>query len=237
MSRLYTNNIALTTRYKTTNAQTGPNTNYKDVVTDIGNSFKLYMFGSRNICKYYVGIKDIGNYYQFDAYTNAIINDTRLGSSYSGAYNMPPWNVTETKMQNAKWIWNNSDAANAVAPYVYLWFYYTFFYSGADNTGTLYAVCDNIGTFYLNQGTGIVITSGWPGTNVSADRGNITIKNGLNYIRVSAYNDGPGNNPAGLLVTIVDSNGTAVANSNSDWAYGTSNAYQAGADTYNTIAT
>jgi hypothetical protein len=59
----------------------------------------------------------------------------------------------------------------------------------------------------------------------------------LNYIRIAAYNGGTVTNPAGLLVTVRDSAGNTIANSNNDWAVSvsTNNTYNSGSLTYTAI--
>jgi hypothetical protein len=234
---------SLTTFFNTSAPQTGPTTNYQESNgTDIGNLFTLYMFGSRSLCRFLTGTQDIGFYYQRDGFTRAsVLTVNRQGQTVNppGVFNMSPWYVSSVQMQLATWIWNLSTAAQSAPINYYLWFYYTFFYSGTSNlTCTLWGVCDNIATFYLNQGTGISMNGGWPATGVNPNRGNITIVPGLNYIRVCAYNLDSGS-PAGLLIaiTLVDSTGSAIVTTNGDWAISNSNSYDTGALTYNATAT
>jgi hypothetical protein len=98
-----------------------------------------------------------------------------------------------------------------------IWFYYTFYYSGSTNsTIELWAVTDDVGYFSLNQGGYIDISYGWPVTSVSTYRGYVTVVNGLNYIRVYAYNNG---GPAGLLISLYDEyQGGSIATTNGNWA-------------------
>ena len=213
MSNYYVNSTSLTSFFNTQKPQSGPTTGYQQSNgTDIASLFTLYMFGTRSLCKYLSGTTDIGNYYQRDSFTIAPICVTYGSTTYNGVYNMPPWYVTSSQMSTATWIWDRTTAASDAPVNQYLWFYYTFFYSGAANTGRLWAITDDQGTFYLNQGTGIGISGGWP---TSGDRGNISIVNGLNYIRVSAYNQG---GPAGLLISILDSGNNKIATTNGNWA-------------------
>ena len=223
MSNYLVNNTStsLNNFYVTTNPQIGPTTNYiQDNGTDIGSNFKLYVYGTRKACNYLSGTTDIGTYYQYDS-TKA--------SDDLGAYNIAPWNVTTSQTSNARWIWNNANAASSATAYIYIWFYFTFHYSGSANTGTLYAACDNHSTFYLNGGTGITIDGGWPTTRQIS----ISIVNGLNYIRVCAYNSG---GPAGLLIAINDSKGTNIVNTSSAWVNSISNngKYNQGEQAFNT---
>jgi hypothetical protein len=227
MSNYLVNNTTTTLNnfYNTTNPQTGPTTNYQqNDGTDVGNNFKLYVYGARTACNYLVGSTDIGTYYQRDSTSGTTTFNL-------GPANMSPWFVTTTQSQNARWIWNVENA-NITAPVnVFIWFYFTFFYNGAANTGTLYAACDNIGTFYLNNGTGIDISGGWP-TNVTSS---VNIVNGLNFIRVCGYNLG---GPAGLLIAISDSSGTNIVNTNGSWVntISTNNTYNQGAEPFNNLS-
>jgi len=219
------NNSSLYNFFKTTNSQTGPKvnmyyTNGSDLITS---KFKLYMFGTRSKCGYQNDSNDIGNYYQIDNYTNA----TKIGN-----YNMYPWYVSDAHQQNAVWLYNSTTYINNTS----LWFYYTFYYSGNNNTGTLYASSDDNATFYLNQGTGIDISQGVPlsGGIKNPNRGGITIRNGLNYIRVSLYNS---INEGGILIAIYDSGGTNIVNTDTTWAVSTSASYNSVSLTYNSSAT
>jgi hypothetical protein len=201
---------SLNTFFITTRAQSGPPTNYTVSGTDIRNNFKLYMHGTRSKCNYQVGGVDIGTYYQKDT-SNFVYN--------MGVYNFSgcPWLPLDPKLSNAYWIWGLADAyINDPTNYTY-WMYYTFYYSGSQNTGTVYLVCDNVCNLYFNS---VYIPGvnggGWGST--TAPSASITIKNGLNYIRISAYNGG---GPAGLICAMYDSSVTNVANSDSNWAYST----------------
>lgn len=236
MSNYFVNNSSLTTFFNTQKPQTGPTTGYnQNDGSYIANLFTLYRSGTRSLCKFLSGTTDIGNYYQRDSLTIAPICVTNYsGTVVNGVYSMTPWNVTSSQMSTAIWIWDRTTAANNAPANQYLWFYYTFYYSGSNNIGTLWAICDDIGTFYLNQGTGIGIDGGWP---ASGNRGNINIVNGLNYIRVCGYNiDGP----AGLLISILDSGGNVVATTNGDWSIsGPTSSYNVPSQalTYNSTAT
>ena len=225
MSNYLVNNAStsLNNFYVTTNPQIGPTTNYQqNDGTDIGSNFKLYVYGTRKACNYISGTTDIGTYYQYDSTSGTTTFDL-------GAFNISPWNVSTTQMSNARWIWNNANARTDAPTFVYIWFYFTFNYAGSANTGTLYATCDNFSTFYLNSGTGITINGGWP----TAITSSISIVNGLNYIRVCAYNSG---GPAGLLIAINDSSGTNIVNTSNAWVntISTNSTYNQGAQPFNT---
>jgi hypothetical protein len=224
MSNYLVNNTStnLNNFYVTTNSQIGPTTNYKqNDGTDIGSNFKLYVYGTRKACNYMSGTTDIGTYYQYDSTSGTTTYDT-------GAYNTYPWYISTSQMANARWIWNTANARDSASSYVYIWFYYTFYYSGSANTGTLYSSCDDVGTFSLNGGTGININGGWP----TARSSSISIVNGLNYIRVCAYNMG---GPAGLLIAIYDSNGTNIVNTSTAWvnSVSTNSTYNQGGQPFN----
>jgi len=237
MSNYFVNNSnsSLTSFFSTEIPQTGPTTGYQESNgTDIANLFTLYRSGTRSLCNFLSGTTDIGNYYQRDPLSSVSVCVTNhSGQVVNGVYNMSPWFVSSSQLSTAIWIWDITTAASSAPTFIYIWFYYTFFYSGAANTGTLWAVCDNFGTFFLNQGTGITIDGGWP---TSGNRGNISIVNGINYIRVCAYNSG---GPAGLLIALLDSDGNTITVTNSNWSisYSSDSTYNSGALIYNSTAT
>lgn len=184
---LVNNNKMLNTFFIISKPQQGPDTNYKIIGTDIGSQFTLYMHGTRTKCNYQVGGVDLGNYYQIDV-TNFVYN--------MGSYNFTgsPWGILDQKLNNASWIWSTPNAyisAPGSDSGFFYWFYYTFYYSGANNTGTIYVVCDNVCTVYFNNIIVPAITGGgW--ASATAPSSSVNIKNGLNYIRIPCYNTGGG---------------------------------------------
>ena len=197
------------------------------------------MHGTREKCNYNTTIGDVkydvGYFFQKDAF---------LPVKVIGIYYMAPWNITigATGLNNnTYWIWA-TDNAHIGAPGdtngYYYWFYFTFYYNGLENSGKIYSSCDNYSKLYFNN---IFINDnngGWGGSTVITHQ--VTIQPGLNYLRIAASNQGYGdanNNPAGLLVSVVDSNNNNVANTNSNWAYSTSTSFNNDSLTFNTTAT
>lgn len=198
-----------------------PNTAYLTNLANPINKCMLYTYGTRNSVGFKINGNDIGGYFQQDSITRAI---------EAGAYNIGPWGVSQSNLSNSKWIWNAANAASSDLPAnVYIWFYYTFYYSGAQTSGTLYASVDNVGVIYFNGNRfDIIQPNGW-GSHTNA----VTVKNGFNYIKACAYNVG---GPAGFIMSIV-AGGSQIVNTNSDWALTTSASYDAGAQTYNNAPT
>lgn len=62
-----------------------------------------------------------------------------------GNFNMSPWNMRDSSLARAKWIWNIPNAEYN-AP-VNVWFYFAF-YTDIVTTLTLSVVTDNVGTLY-----------------------------------------------------------------------------------------
>jgi hypothetical protein len=104
----------------------------------------------------------------------------------------------------------------------------SFYYTGSQNTGTIYISADNVSTTYINGGTGIQCNI--YNTAVSQT---FTILNGFNRIRTSAYNADTIANPAGLIIAVYDSNSIYVCGTNNTWAMATSSAYNTGELPYN----
>lgn len=219
------NQIDLNTKYKTIGPGKILNTFYRTNQIDISNNFTLYMHGTVSPTSFFRTKNiDIGNLLQVDNFTRAV----ELSPNTS---NMIPWNNTKSQLEPAKWIWDRASAATTAPGLVYFWFYYSFYYSGSGNTGTIYIAADNYSTTYINGGTGIESTGF--NTNTTLNR-QFTILNGFNYIRTSAYNaEGNTNNPAGLIIAVYDSNSIYVCGTNNTWAMSTSSAYNTGALPYN----
>jgi hypothetical protein len=218
------NQIDLNTRYKTTGPGKIFNTFFRTNNRDISNNFTLYMHGTVLPTSFFrTNNTDFGNLLQVDNFTSAI------ELSPTNTYNMGPWNNNETKLAPAKWIWNITGAASSAPANIFLWFYYSFYYNGNQNQGTIYIAADNFSTTYINGGTGIVSNDSFT-TRTSVT---FTMLNGFNYIRTSAYNGGSTNNPAGLIITVYDSNSIYVCGTNNTWAMSTSSAYTTGALAYN----
>ena len=122
--------------------------------------------------------------------------------------------------QNALSIWPENSIRAQIN--VYYWLYYTFYYNGANNTGTIYYGCDDNSTLYFNGGL--------IGSNNNYDSpiiNTISIRNGLNYIRATVYNSGTqqDGNPGLFFASIYDSTGVQVASSNENWTWSISTSY------------
>jgi hypothetical protein len=195
---------------------------------ELDDNFSLYMFGTRSLTGFSESGTDLGFYFQVDAPTYA--NDL-------GAYNVAnPWGGAQgAKFQYARWIWNEAGAIASAVANSYMWYYYTFYYTGAANTGTVYGICDNYAGFYLNGAYVGSMDGGW-GTGSNGNSFSISIVNGMNYIRIAAYNGG---GPAGLIVALYNSAGTNIVNTNGNWAVATSTTYNdaSTAKTFNATAT
>ena len=235
MSNYSRNGTSLMSIFNTTKPQIGPVTRYLQSETDIGTKFTLYMHGTREKCSYNVTIDnvkyDLGYFFQKDSFSPV----QQLGS-----YDMAPWNITTGMTglnSNTYWIWPTSNANNSAPTGYngsYYWFYYTFYYNDSENLGKIYSACDDIGKLYFNNDFIAQNGGGWGGSNVPSY--NVTIKKGLNYLKISAYNAGIDANPSGLLVSVVDSNNNNVANTNSNWAYSTSSSFDNNPLTFNATA-
>jgi hypothetical protein len=186
--------VNLKSFFKTSN-QTLPLIGYQNNGTTLTN-FALYMFGTRTRCNYQQSGTDLSTFFQQDAFNN---------SFDLGAYNMTQWNLTNTNYQNARWIWASANAnidASGNLDGKYYWFYYTFYYNGSNTSGTLYLSCDNNAVAFFNSNSVLTLAND-AGGNYGLNSVAITlIPNGLNYIRIAAYNSGygagnvtPGSNP------------------------------------------
>ena len=126
------------------------------------------------------------------------------------------WGSLPTVFQYAKWIWSMSTSAwyaPSNADGYYHWFYYTFYFPGAQNTGNLYVAADDYASVYFNNTNVTNIVSGYSTTTATPIA--ISINNGLNYIRIASYNGG---GPAGLICAVYDSGANNIANTNDKWA-------------------
>jgi len=205
---------------KSLNVSSGFNPNYLTNGSNNFNTLMLYVFGTRSEIGYKLTGFDIGRYFQKDS----VIYSCDLGD-----YRIAPWGQQNASFQYARWIWNDPNANTSAVANVYLWFYYSFYYNGTNNTGKVYAMCDNIGEFWFN---GVDIGSISGGVGTVGNIYNIPILNGLNCIRISAYNQGSG---AGLLASLYDSASNHIISTNSDWVVtiSTNNTFNSGAAIFN----
>jgi hypothetical protein len=166
------------------------------------------MFGKRETVRFEIGGDDIGKYFQQDSTFSRAI---QLSSSNAAWDTWVPPTLTN-KFASAKFIWNVANADISAPVNVYIWFYYTVYYSGASTKScTLYCVVDDNATVFINNAAAINVSN-----VISASTGyTVNIIPGLNYIKVLAWNGG---SAAGLKLTIVDG-ATLIVATNSDWAY------------------
>jgi hypothetical protein len=214
------NNEDLNKKYNTTIIGNILQTFYRTNGIDIKNKFTLYIHGNIEKSYFRVNNQDIGSYLQVDNFTQAI-------EISQNAYNMSPWNNNSILLRPAKWIWNSLSAASSAPQNQYLWFYYSFYYDGLQNTGNIHVSADNYSATYIN---GIFIIDS--GSFSIATTQNVTILNGFNYIRISAYNAGSSGNPAGLIFALYDSTSTLICVTNKNWGISYSSGYKSGALVY-----
>jgi len=143
--------------------------------------FSLYMYGTRTNSGFFESNVDIGFYFQVDSiskvkeigsYVNSIVGGTANNANYV----------------NAKWIWPNYSMEGIDNGFTY-WIYYTFYYSGSANTGTIYGACDDYAYLYFNNTATGSLTGAYASTGATNSY-SVRIVNGLNYIRIAAYNGG-----------------------------------------------
>lgn len=173
----------------------------------IDKSFSLYKHGTRQKSFLRENDIDIGSLFQR--------SDVSYAYVAASNYNAMPWNLNNTKLQNAKWIWGSDNASSDASNTPY-WFYYTFYYTAIDNSGTLYFSCDNVVDIYFNNRTTTptISSNNWQTAPNTANQ--ITVKKGLNYIRANASNAG---GPAGLIMTLYDISNVCIANTNENWVF------------------
>jgi hypothetical protein len=163
------------------NTQILPFSGYQNTGISLSN-FILYMFGTRTKCNYQYKDTDLSYFCQKDIFNRCFD---------LGAYTMSPWNLTNMQFSNARWIWAsanaNTDASGNLDGYYY-WFYYTFYYN-SNTSGTFYIACDKNSTVFFN-GEKILTLANDLNSNSLLNSIPISITNGLNYIRIAAYNAG-----------------------------------------------
>jgi len=140
----------------------------------------------------------------------------------TGAYNTGPWGCWDFVDKNAQWIWYTPNAAgnapnNTGAPITLI---SKFNYTGTGYArATIYGICDNTSTVYLN-GTNVgKIEGGWGwgwGGNGRGIAISVSIQPGLNYICAEVTNWG---GPAGFILSILDSNNRVLFNTTTSWKY------------------
>jgi hypothetical protein len=188
--------------------QTTPFYNSMVIDTQLQNK-TLYMFGTRNASGFRINGVDLGTYYQQDSVFDS-------NSGYCFALNMlvvpNQFNSNISRKAQAIWPQNNNTNPLASNANIFYWVYYTFYYNGANNTGSVTYGCDNLATLYFN-GTYISVTP-----NNGYIQSSINIVSGLNYIRIACYNSDV-NTVAFLIATFRDSGSNVVAVTNPNWAW------------------
>jgi len=178
------NETDLYSSYDRTNVITLPLNHYTigNAGTDeLDDHFSLYVHGTRSKSYFLEGGTDLGYYFQVDSVLKVIEIGAYVNSIVGGTAN-------NAKYVNAKWIWPSYTMQGINDGYTF-WFYYTFYYSGSANTGTIYGACDDYAYLYFNS-TAIGTLSGAYATTGATNSYSVSIVNGLNYIRIAAYNGG-----------------------------------------------
>jgi hypothetical protein len=153
----------------------------------IDKAFSFYKYGLRYNSFFKVNNVDLGSLFQT---TDVLYVYTNITT--------PKWNKTPTTFTNAKFIWSNSllpTQLNYTQIYKYF-FYYSFYYTQPDISGYIYATCNNAATEIgfnggasgklisnVNNSVWSTITPSYPTPS------SITIKKGLNCIKIGVYNN------------------------------------------------
>ena len=174
-----------------------------------------YMHGTRDSTGFKVSGIDIGQYFQqtlpYDSYGYC------FETNYFTIHNLGVFNAFTWIVGDAKGIWPENTLSNQyiTTASVSYWLYYTFYYGGTANTGTIGCWVDNIAYIHFNNsaiGT-VADQTGSPSTY------SISIVNGLNYVRVACYNGGAAVNPAIFIAVLKDASSNVVAVTNSNWTW------------------
>lgn len=133
------------------------------------------------------------------------------------------WNITQATFPdaNARIIWNAAGAASSAGtapnalPIIFSKAYYN--QSGSPMPVTVYAMVDDTADIFLN-GTAI-------GSIVNCcvvKKFNLTLSPGNNVLSFAAKNLNTTNNPAGLLVTVVDAGNNVLFHTDNTWTFSNS---------------
>jgi len=122
-----------------------------------------------------------------------------------GNYNMHPWNVNDTWLdENAKWIWFEDNADRIAMPSSTITFYYKYFKeSDNDHNIQIHIACDKYAEVYLNNKHIVSQVGGFPRAGIHEGITPIKMKQGINIFEVTVVNEGIEPNPAGLLMSII----------------------------------
>lgn len=128
-----------------------------------------------------------------------------------------PWNITSGGFpdSSARFIWNAAGAlASAVPNTTPIVFLKTYSNPGSAVPVTLYVMVDDVADVFLNGSPVGSIVNCCVVKKMSAN-----LQPGNNTLSIAAKNVGAANNPAGLLVTAVDSSGKVLFHSDSSWTF------------------
>lgn len=135
-----------------------------------------------------------------------------------GSFNMGPWSAVNFIDNTASWIWWTQNAqydapANSVVPVTLVT---TFNYTGSSFlNATIYCMCDNFSSVYLNSSLVGNVINGWEGGG-SGIKFPILISPGMNSVYAEVLNYG---GPAGFIMTILDGNNKVLFNTDSSWKF------------------
>jgi hypothetical protein len=117
----------------------------------------------------------------------------------------------------ANWVWNVPYADIGAVPNQPIWFLKNFIYKGTATTGYAFAVLNGEGSVFLNN-----VEVGAIGDGASAVIP-IQLNYGINTVAVAAYATG---GPAGLILSMQDSTGVQVTQTDNTWTYVCTDTYQ-----------
>lgn len=135
-----------------------------------------------------------------------------------GKVGIGPWGKCDEFLdQNAEWIWSSPNAINKVEANKVFAFIYKYNNNSSENIEAIInVIVDDSGEIYLNNEKIGNQRGGWGG---SGGNFNIILKPGENVFVIKAVNLGSGENPAGLLATVVDKEKNILFSSNATWKY------------------
>ena len=135
-----------------------------------------------------------------------------------GKVGIGPWGKCDEFLdQNAEWIWSSPNAKSKVEANKVFAFIYKYNNNSSENIEAIInVIVDNLGEIYLNNEKIGNQRGGWGG---SGGNFNIILKPGENVFVIKAVNLGSGENPAGLLATVVDKEKNILFSSNARWKY------------------
>jgi hypothetical protein len=187
----------------------------------------FYMHGP----KYAIGFKvdgvDIGHYLQqsapFDASYGYCFSHNYYAIIFSGQIGTDF--LTFPTTGNPYYIWpenqgHKNQQIGIAADNASYWLYHTFYYSGSENVGYMYAAKDDFACVYFNNVLVIstVSDNAYQKQSDSITKTPITILNGLNYIRVAVYNAAAAA-PGAFIASFFDSLNNVLAVTNQNWTW------------------